>query len=943
MQQITKRMSVRLFLTICSLFFVPTLFAQSIKLSGKVTNEKNEPVSGVTVSVVGSGGTSTNLDGVFTLNLVAGKKYEISFSAVGYTAKTIADVEVGAGAANELNVVLQIAAKDLSNVVVSTTRSTARRETVNSIITFQKNTNTVASVISAESIRRSPDRNTGEVLKRIPGASIQEGKFLVIRGLADRYNLAMLNGIPLSSTEPDRKTFSFDLIPSAMIDNIVINKAFVPEMPGDWAGGLVQVNTKDIPTSNFFNIQVGSGFNTQTVSNDFYTYKGGKLDWLGIEDGTRSLPSSYTTKTAFNNATQAQKNSIGLALQNVWSANAVATPFNTNFQMNGGFRSNLFGKRLGGTFGLTYARNSRFTKLQNNQYLFTATGLATDYEFSDDRYSQDVLMGGLGSLTLELNNNNKISYKTLFNINSNDYVMLRRGLENFGSAALDSVRARELGFQQNTFWSNQLSGEHNLTGLKSRLRWYGSFNILDGYTPDQRRIFYRNDFSSRTTNGYEMLIGDVLSQRSANRFTQMLNDYVYTGGADLSRTFDLFGQRQTVKGGYLLQVRDRLFDAKPFSIGLVGNNPDLKRLAPEQAFVPENFSDNFENGKFYFNAIQGNRFRYLANTILNAGYIQFDNQFGKDFRLVWGVRVEDFDQLVGSVKKNDPRHTNTRVRDWLPGLNATYKVNATTNVRFSASQTVVRPEFRELAPFEFYDFELNAAVVGNPALKRTKITNADLRYELYPRAGETFNVGVFYKYFQTPIEQLFFQGGGGASFFPFANPESAQTVGAELEFRKRLDFVPALQNFTFQTNLAYINSRIKDDSLKAAGLSIDRPMQGQSPYVINASLMYDLEKAGLTATLLFNQIGRRIAFVGNVYQKVPDVWEAPRPLLDLQVAKKVLKAKGELRLNVSDMLNRTLYFYQNADGNEGFKKVVDPVRFSRQFGTNVSFTFGYNF
>jgi hypothetical protein len=168
-------------------------------------------------------------------------------------------------------------------------------------------------------------------------------------------------------------------------------------------------------------------------------------------------------------------------------------------------------------------------------------------------------------------------------------------------------------------------------------------------------------------------------------------------------------------------------------------------------------------------------------------------------------------------------------------------------------------------------------------------------------------------------------------------------VGAELEFRKRLDFIPALQNFTFQTNLAYINSRIKDDSLKAAGLSIDRPLQGQSPYVINASLMYDNEKAGLNATVLFNQIGRRIYLVGNVLQQVPDVWEAPRPLLDLQVAKKVLKAKGELRLNVSDILNRTLYFYQNADGNEGFRKTVDPVRFSRQFGTNVSFTFGYNF
>lgn len=932
----------KLVIVLLSLFSSLVVLAQTGKISGKVLNNKNEPIAGVSIKIVGApGGVTTDIEGRYTLTLSTSKKYELEFSAVGYQPKTISEIELSATQVNELNITLEQLDKNLGTVTVTATRSTARRETVNSIIQFQKNTNTVASVISAESIRRSPDRNTGEVLKRIPGASIQEGRFLVIRGLADRYNLAMLNGIPLSSTEPDRKTFSFDLIPSAMIDNIVINKAFVPEMPGDWAGGLVQVNTKDIPTNNFFNVQVGFGFNTQTISNDFYTYKGGRLDWLGVDDGTRKLPTLYTTKTGFNQSTQAQKNAIGLAMQNVWSANSVASPLNTSFQMNGGFRGTLFGKRIGASFGITYARTSRYLQLENNQYAFSSSGLGIDYEFGDDRYNQDVLAGALGSLTLELNKNNKLSYKTLLNVNSTDYVIRRYGTENFGGPTLDSVRARELGYQQNTFWSNQITGEHNLPSLKSKLRWYGSFNVLDGYTPDQRRIFYRKENSG--AGSYQMLIGDVFSQRSGNRFSQMLNDYVYTGGADLSRTFELFGQSQTIKGGYMMQVRDRLFDAKPFSIALVGNNPALTSLEAEQAFVPGNFSDTYENGKFYFGAIQGNRFRYLANTILNAGYIQFDNQFGKNLRVVWGVRVENFDQLVGSVKKSDPRHIHTEVRDWLPGLNATYKVNANTNIRFSASQTVVRPEFRELAPFEFYDFELNAAVTGNSGLQRTKVTNADLRYELYPRAGETFNIGVFYKFFDKPIEQLFFQGGGGASFFPFANPESAQTVGGEIEFRKRLDFIPGFQNFTFQTNLAYIHSRIKDDSLKKAGFSIDRPMQGQSPYVINASLMYDNEKAGLNATLLFNQIGRRIYLVGNVLQQVPDVWEGSRPLLDLQVGKKILKTKGEIRLNVSDILNRKLVFYQNANDNEGYDKGNDPIRFSRRFGTNVSVTFGYNF
>jgi outer membrane receptor protein involved in Fe transport len=307
---------------------------------------------------------------------------------------------------------------------------------------------------------------------------------------------------------------------------------------------------------------------------------------------------------------------------------------------------------------------------------------------------------------------------------------------------------------------------------------------------------------------------------------------------------------------------------------------------------------------------------------------------------LWGLRVEDFDQLVGSVKKSDPRFSNSRVTDFLPSLNFTYKLNAKTNLRLSATQTVVRPEFRELATFEFYDFEVNAAVQGNPNLQRTKVTNLDLRYELYPNAGETFNVGVFYKNFINPIEQVFILAGGGASTFVYTNPQAANSVGAELEFRKKLDVI-GLPNFTIQTNFAYIYSRIKDDKLAAAGLLKDRPMQGQSPYVINAALLYDVEKLGLNVTLLFNQIGERISLVGN--DVFPDIWEAPRPIFDLQISKKILKNRGEVKLNIQDILNRPLYFYQNLDGKNQRNAAVDVDRFSRRFGTNISVSLAYNF
>jgi TonB-dependent receptor len=934
-----KKMKKSILILVILFSAIAKINAQTAKLSGKIVGENNKPVAAASVTIVGQkGGTTSNFEGIYNLVLSTGKKYEIEVSAIGYSTKRISDVEVNAKEVNELNIILEPKAKDLTDVVVKTT--SAKKETTNALISYQRNTGTVTSVISAEAIRRSPDRNTGEVLKRIPGASIQDGKFLIVRGLSDRYNAAMLNGVPLTSSEPDRKTFAFDLIPSGMIDNIIVNKASTPENSGEWAGGLVQINTKDIPTRGFFNMQIGMGINSQVVGNDFYGYNKGKYDFLGIDDGSRALPNNYTTKSQFDLSSQDKKNAIGLAMNNQWTPQLMATPLNTNLQMSGGFTSKLFGKQVGGVFGLTYNKSNRNLQLGNNQFNFGGGGSTSiDYSFNDAKYTQDVLWGALGNFAIQLNNNNKISYKTLFNVNSTNYANIRNGIENFGTTPLDSVKAYELQFQQNMFWSNQIIGEHNFIKPNFKLKWFGSFNILDGYQPDQRRILYRK--SNTIPNlPYEMLVADVLSQRSGNRFNQALNEYIYTAGADITKSFKWFGQTQTFKAGYLFQVRDRLFDAMPFSIGLVGNNPSLIRQSAEQAFVASNFSSTGENGKFYFDAIKGSRFRYLANSILNAGFFQFDNQFTSKFRLLWGLRVEDFDQLVGSVKKSDPRFSNSRVTDFLPSLNFTYKLNAKTNLRLSATQTVVRPEFRELATFEFYDFEVNAAVQGNPNLQRTKVTNLDLRYELYPNAGETFNVGVFYKNFINPIEQVFILAGGGASTFVYTNPQAANSVGAELEFRKKLDVI-GLPNFTIQTNFAYIYSRIKDDKLAAAGLLKDRPMQGQSPYVINAALLYDVEKLGLNVTLLFNQIGERISLVGN--DVFPDIWEAPRPIFDLQISKKILKNRGEVKLNIQDILNRPLYFYQNLDGKNQRNAAVDVDRFSRRFGTNISVSLAYNF
>ncbi len=931
------RIYVTLFTT---LFLSLNVFAQQGTVEGKVIDSKtNSPLPGSTVTLNGStNGAITDLEGKYTLVIKANEETVLIISSSGYSPKEISGIMSRAGEIITLNILLNTTAKMEDEIVIM--RTTRRQETTVALIAFQKNTNTVSQVISAESIKRSPDKNTGEILKRVPGISLQEGKYIIVRGLNDRYNQTMLNGILMGTTEPDRKTFSFDIFPAGMIDNLIINKAFVPEFSGEWAGGMVQINTRDVPAKDYLNVSIGTGFNTQTIGQDFYTYKGGKLDWLGMDDGYRAIPESLPLKSSFKSMERENKTAFGKEFQNVWSTNKpnsnVLPLISRTFQLSGGVNRSL-GKesKLGAVLALNYNQSGTRTDYLINRLFTVADNIADiSYDYQDKKYSRNVLWGGLANFTLQLGRDHKISFKNLFNINSTNYVTERSGKDfDFVSGAGANVKATELALKTNIFFNTSLSGDHNFPALKTKFHWYGNFNILDQYIPDQRRIQYIQE--PETGARYKLLIGaSQSSQKSGSRYYGFLNDYNYTGGADVTKTFDLFDQKQSIKTGYFLQVKDRLFDSRPFAIYLPSNNPDLILLPVNKIFSPENFGNGTDN-KFAFNEIAGDQYRYIANTILNAGYIQLDNAFSGKLKATYGIRVENYDQVTGSMKQNDHRHLHKEVIDFLPALNMTYQLNNKTNIRLSASKTVIRPEFRELSDFAFYDFDLGATVTGNRALERTRVTNMDLRYEIYPRAGELFTAGLFYKYFKNPIELFYNPASGGASTFNYLNADKAYSYGAEVELRKQLDFYDALKNFTVQTNIAWIYNRVTKSDAK-----LDRPMQGQSPYVINASVQYDVPAYDISTTLLFNQIGDRIFYVGG--NDFPPVTERHRPLLDLQIAKKILKKSGEVKLNVSDILNTNNLFYLDMDLNRKYNKSIDALAIQRKYGSTISCTFSYN-
>ncbi len=924
------KLNMRTVFTIIMLVVASVRSSGTGKISGKVTDGKNgETIIGAVVTVKGtSTGTVTDVDGNFTLTADAGP-CSIEVKYMGYQNKEVTDIVVVNGGEVMVSIALETSkATELKEVVV---QSSLKKENISAMILYQKNANTVAQVVSAEAIRRSPDRNTGEVLKRVSAASIQEGKYLVVRGLADRYNQATLNGTLLSSTEPDRKTFSFDLFPSGMIDNIVINKAATPDLPGEFAGGLIQVNTKDIPSKNFFTVQLGSGVNTQTYGKDFYYYKGGSLDWLGIDDGTRALPADVPGKDGFRALTADQRNALAKELKNDWAYEKKPAPLNANMQASGGFNTPLGSKKLGGIFAVNYNKQNKKTDITRAFYNQSGA-LQKTLDFNEESYTEEVLWGALANLTLELNRNNKISLKNLFNVNGIDNTLLRSGRNNDYGA---DVNAYQLAFKSTQYLTTQLLGNHYLESAKVKINWNGSFVRLHQDQPNLRRLEYRKPDGDSAY--YASIQAYLPSLASGSKFYSDLTDNIFIGSADASKQTMYWGQTQTIKTGYMVQGKSRVFNSRPF--GMTGGDNTTNQLPNTQIFAPQNIGTT--NG-YNFNELSDKDYDYSANSLLNAAFIMADNAFSEKLRLVWGVRYENYNQQLNGFRSNQPVNLDKNAGDFLPSLNLTYKYTDHSNFRACASETVIRPEFRELSPFTFYDFEILAAVQGNPDLERTKIINADLRYELYPRNGEMLTAGVFYKHFNNPIEQFYNESGVNTFSFTYGNAPSATSSGAEVEFRKRLDFIgKALSPFTVFANGSYILSKVNFETKDAAGNTVksDRPMQGQSPYVVNCGIQYDRDQSGTSATLLFNTIGRRIYLVGN--EQSPHIWEAPRALFDFQVSQKVLHKRGDIKFTISDILNQKAVFYQDKNDNGKYDN-GDFLRISKLTGTTASLSFLYS-
>lgn len=939
--QVKKLAITLLKLTICLLFTASfsLVHAQSGgKLTGKITDQKTgEALIGASILVEGTQkGAATNVNGEYAITDVPAGTRSILVRYVGYQNKQISDIEIKAGQPTVLNIVLTEAATQ--QLAAVTVKATFRQESANSLYAQQKNSARVTDGISADQIARSPDRSTGEALKRVSGVTVQDNRFVIVRGLSDRYNNARLDNTALPSTEPNRKAFSFDIVPATLVDNIVISKTATPDLPSDFAGGSIQIITKDIPDRNFVTLSASNGYNSQSTFKDFsYGPRYGN-NYFGFETN-RTLPSSFPkTEAAYDRLSSSQQIAALRSLPGVWNIGTSKAIPNQDYQISVGrvkeFKNEA---RFGAIVSLTYHLAESVIPSAERNYLY--------YNYVDQSNLFSTNIGALANFSYT-KGKNKISFKNLYNRIMDDKFTYRQGEDRSRSSDLKYYAFDMI---EKGLFKSTLEGEHQLNE-KNKLTWNVAYANVINTQPDQRKIGYQKLTSDRNNPNVPYLAANLAITKENNRLFSDLNENSFNGAVNDQYSLKMFSKPATLKVGLGGQYRQRDFNARLIGLALNSYDPDIQSRPLSTLYG----KDLISQGLYRLDEVTSSTDKYDANSYTAFGYAMFDNRIGENSRLVWGVRAEKFNLNINYVLGNAQTTTLDNF-DILPSLNYTYSLTKKSNLRASYYRTLARPEFREMAPFSYYDYETLTILNGNTNLKRTLIDNFDLRYEIFPGAGEVLSVSGFYKKFDNAIETGI-EDRNSTPQVTYINTKKATVYGAELELRHTLGFVNDASAF-WKNTLVYANGALIKSIVKnpVGGnyLHAERQLVGQAPYSINAGLQHNAFQNKLNLSLLYNRIGRRIVYIGG--QRLEDVWEAPRNVLDFQASYKVLKNRGQIKLNTSNLLNaRTLYYFDYT-GDKTFsdqKTVTDQSTgailkdeiFSRyKLGRYISLGFTYTF
>lgn len=945
--------------------------------------ETSQPLPGASVYLIElQKGMQSDNDGYYQFTGIPAGKYTLQITYISFRTEKI-EVEVKEGKESIYDIKLQ-GSNALSEVVVTGRQKfsknpvsfTSDKELVQEL----KAAKSIVSGISNEQIIKSADRNAAEVAKRISGVTVTDERFIVIRGMNQRYNQTYLNGNIAPSTELYSRAFAYDLLPSPIIDRILVYKSPTADLFGDVAGGSVKIFTKSAKPVRHLDIGIQTAYRESVTFKDGLSYKGGKLDWLGFDDGKRKLSSIVPNfSNAYGKDKIPQQQFVNAFNNNLSLGTKKADP---DLQLFGNYFDNFrIGKsRIYNFTSLNYTSENRIQQV----YRQTGNLFSKSFDQLAERNTlassdQSVQLGRINlmeTLKLKVDNDNSIEFRNFF---------LNEGRKNTSSTltmpndlpsidAFQRIRTKDIleSFEQRSLYSGNLNGDHQLDSLKKHhLQWNLGYNAYKQNLPDQRGIRFIGQngelysAGSNTNDFTDNFLGMI------NRIYLTNNEKNYNGSIDYTFTINPSVQ---IKAGTYQLFKNRNVDRRFFRVNRAGlegvnitenspsgihdnfgmSNPnlirfteqDLGRIWSEDFFRPDN------TGLALYDATLPSD-GYVASERNNTFYLMGDvSLLSKKLNINGGLRVEDDEQRLSAVIVDNgglftPILIKKPKRSWLPSVNASYSItDSLVIIRGGYGKTVNRPEFREISPFTDYDFINNEEISGNTNLVTAEINNYDLRLELYPRRNpnEFINIGVFYKQLKSPIERIqrsqsaFASANGSLTDISFQNADRAIVYGAEAEIRKSLSFIPGniFRNLSVVANGAIIKSKAtRIEVANATGFNSqfkDRPLQGQAPYVFNAGLFYENLAWGTKMSVMYNVSGPTLYAIsvnstkeasgndnGSTAQKItrPNLLELPRNLLDFSLSQRVIKSLNA-RLNIQNLLNQSFRIAEDQDYDQKY-------------------------
>ncbi|NNF82155.1 MAG: TonB-dependent receptor [Flavobacteriaceae bacterium] len=939
------------FAVLSCLLFISVAWAQEGQVTGTIMDgEFSEPLAFANVVVKGTTtGTTSDFDGKYSLSLEAGT-YTLVFSFVGYDTLEITDVVITAGQDETVDVTLQT--NSLDEVVITTS---VKRNTESAVLSFQKNSANMLDGLSAQSIKKTGASDVAGAVKNVPGVSVQGGKYVYVRGLGDRYTKSILNGVDIPGLDPDRNTIQMDLFPTGILDNVIVIKSASAEYPADFTGGVVDIVTKDFPTSSEASISVGTGYNPDMHFNDQYlTYEGSNSDFFGYDNGDRDLPINryQPIPGTFDNRDLLTRLSDGFSKE--LRAKQETSGLNYDLGFTLGNQYDLGDNKIGYQTSFSYKNQTTFYENRVDGGFIRNNNDASDVDLKEVLISNgqeglnNIILNGLAGIVFKTSDS-KFKFNALHIQNGEstagffDQVISQDGT----GGGLEPLQKNALTYTERSVTNFLLAGEHTIGGVEK------PWNINWKFSPTFSKVYDKNH---RITPLQQADDGNFFLSPSASTFPiqlwRWLQEENWVGKLDVDKKLDIFGRPGKIKFGssYVYKFRDFSIDDYTFTITgedsyLAGGDVD-QLLDSDNIWNPETGEGTHIVFGDQFNANDA----YEGENFIFGTYLSSEFNISENLKSVLGLRTELY-QSYYTGQDGDVIFDEEKVLDefdFFPSVNLIYSLAENSNLRGSFSRTTARPSFKEQSNSQIFDpitGRLFVGALGTQPLVPTYINNLDLRYERFGANGQMIAASAFYKDFTDPIELTFFL--SAPTQVTPANLGNANVYGLEFEFRQRFGFISEdLSDLKLNANVSIIKSELtmSDPEFEARTLAArdgetierERDLQGQSPYLINIGLDYSLDEIGLQTGLFYNVQGKTLEVVGTGI--VPDVYTKPFHSLNFTLN----KSFGEDKRSAIDLKIANILGSERESVFESFQ-TQDQIYSLRQPGTEFSLGYSYRF